>query len=54
MSIEPFHPFRYLDEQAFRYNNRKQSDAERFLRAVGSVAGRRLPYQNLTGKSSDS
>ena len=23
MSAEPFHLFRYLDEQAFRYNNRK-------------------------------
>src|ERR1700682_6259845 len=30
ISVEPFHLFRYLDEQAFRYNNRKDTDAERF------------------------
>ena len=23
VSVEPFHLFRYVDEQAFRYNNRK-------------------------------
>jgi hypothetical protein len=32
MSGEPFHPFRYLDEQSFRYNERKATDAERFQR----------------------
>ena len=36
VSVEPFHLFRYLDEQAFRFNNRKLTDAERFaLRAQG-------------------
>src|SRR6185436_8388911 len=30
VSIEPFHLFRYLDEQSFRFNNRSVSDAARF------------------------
>jgi hypothetical protein len=31
ISVEPFHLFRYLDEQVYRYNNRKLAhDGERF------------------------
>ena len=26
VSVEPFHLFRYLDEQVFRYNNREEAD----------------------------
>src|ERR1017187_4490285 len=37
VSVEPFHLFRYLDEQAFRYNNRKATDAERFSAAVSGI-----------------
>ncbi len=33
VSVEPFHLFRYLDEQAFRFNNRAGSDAARFVLA---------------------
>ena len=51
MSVEPFHLFRYLDEQAFRYNGRKRTDAERFGKVLSSVEGKRLTYKNLTGKS---
>lgn len=50
VSIEPFHLFRYLDEQAYRFNNRKKSDSSRFLEACASVFGRRLMYSELTGK----
>lgn len=49
MSIEPFHLFRYLDEQSFRYNTRKDVDAGRFERVLGSVTGKRLTYRNLIG-----
>jgi transposase-like protein len=50
VSIEPFHLFRYLDEQAFRFNNRKgKSDRERFQMAMQNVAGNRLTYKELTG-----
>jgi transposase-like protein len=55
VAVEPFHLFRYVDEQVFRYNNRKDGDqkvtpAERFARAMSQVAGRRLTYSELTGK----
>jgi transposase-like protein len=51
VSVEPFHLFRYIDEQAFRYNNRKEmNDCDRFNAVVSQVAGRRLTYAELTGK----
>jgi hypothetical protein len=39
-----------LDEQAFRYNNRKFTDAERFEFAVRGMVGKRLTYAEVTGK----
>jgi transposase-like protein len=51
VSVEPFHLFRYLDEQSFRYNNRKDlNDGQRFELAMSQVAGKRLTYAELTGK----
>ena len=50
VSVEPFHLFRYLDEQAFRYNHRKLLDGERFSMVADQVIGRRLTYSELTGK----
>ena len=50
VSIEPFHLFRYLDAETFRFNYRKQKDAARFTKVVQSVAGKRLTYRKLTGK----
>lgn len=38
ISCEPFHLFRYLDEQAFRFNTRKQKDAARFSDALCAPA----------------
>jgi transposase-like protein len=49
VSVEPFHLFRYLDEQAFRFNNRKGSDAMRFTLALKGILGKRLTYVALTG-----
>jgi transposase-like protein len=52
VSVEPFHLFRYLDEQSFRYNNRKNlNDSQRFELAMSQVFGKRLTYDQLTGKS---
>jgi transposase-like protein len=52
VSVEPFHLFRYLDEQAFRYNNRKGlNDGERFDIAVRRIFGKRLTWNQLTGKT---
>jgi transposase-like protein len=51
VSVEPFHLFRYLDEQMFRFNNRKDlDDAGRFDLAVSQIVGRRLTFAQLTGK----
>jgi transposase-like protein len=50
ISVEPFHLFRYLDEQSFRFNNRKENDAYRFDLAVSQIVGKRLTYSQLTGK----
>jgi transposase-like protein len=48
VSIEPFHLFRYLDEQAFRFNTRKLSDAARFALTAAGVFGKRLTFAQLT------
>jgi transposase-like protein len=50
VSVEPFHLFRYLDEQSFRFNTRKLSDGMRFLNAAVGIIGKRLTYTGLTGK----
>lgn len=47
--MEPFHLFRYLDEQAFRYNNRTMTDGERFVAVMKQIVGRRVTYKQLTG-----
>jgi transposase-like protein len=50
ISVEPFHLFRYLDEQAFRFNNRiEMNDADRFSLAIYGIVGRRLTYKDLIG-----
>lgn len=51
ISVEPFHLFRYLDEQAFRFNSRKQKDGDRFVEMTKRVTGRRVTYKELTGKA---
>ncbi len=58
VAVEPFHLFRYVDEQAFRYNNRntpKQplNDADRFKRVLSQIVGKRLTYAEVTGKAGE-
>jgi transposase-like protein len=55
VAVEPFHLFRYLDEQVFRFNNRatkenKVTDSDRFDMAVRNIIGKRLTFAALTGK----
>src|SRR5882724_4908077 len=55
ISVEPFHLFRYLDEQVYRYNNRGSkenpvNDGERFQKALSQIAGKRLTFAEVTGK----
>ncbi len=49
VSVEPFHLFRYLDEQAFRYNERHLTDRERFEKVLGMISGKRLTYARVRG-----
>ena len=59
VSVEPFHLFRYLDEQSFRYNNRKDengellNDFDRFKLALTQIVGKRLTWNQVTGKDQD-
>ncbi len=51
VSVEPFHLHRYLDEQMFRFNNRKElDDSGRFDLAVRQIVGKRITFAQLTGK----
>jgi transposase-like protein len=55
VAVEPFHLFRYVDEQAFRYNNRATkdnplTDADRFQYALSQIVGKRLTFAEVTGK----
>src|SRR6266550_6048784 len=56
VAVEPFHLFRYVDEQAFRFNNRKDvsgkklNDSDRFQLALSQIAGKRLTFAEVTGK----
>jgi transposase-like protein len=49
ISVEPFHLFRYLDEQMFRFNERALTDQGRFMAALARLGGKRLTYKELTG-----
>jgi transposase-like protein len=59
VSVEPFHLFRYVDEQAWRFNHRKHAnggkmtDGERFAVAVNQIAGKRLTYKELIGHKNE-
>jgi transposase-like protein len=52
VSVEPFHLFRYLDEQAYRFNNRKDmNDFDRFKLAASQIVGKRLTWNEVTGRA---
>lgn len=58
VAVEPFHLQRYADEQAFRYNYRATkdnplNDSDRFMLALSQIVGKRLTYDELTGKTTD-
>ena len=54
VAVEPFHLQAYADEQAYRYNNRKVTDAERFTGALSRVGGKRIMFRELIGDERDS
>jgi hypothetical protein len=49
ISVEPFHLFRYLDEETYRFNSRQTDDATRFKGVLSGVSGKRLTYAELIG-----
>jgi hypothetical protein len=51
VNVEPFHLFRYLDDEAFRFNERKDTDQGRFLKAVWGIIGKRLTWAKLTAEN---
>jgi transposase-like protein len=51
VSVEPFHLFRYVDAESFRFNNRTENDGMRFLMALAGTAGKRLTYKTLIGEN---
>ena len=58
VSVEPFHLFRCLDEQSFRYNDRTTpdnpiGDYDRFKMAMSQIVGKRLTWNQLPGKQTD-
>jgi transposase-like protein len=53
VSVEPFHLFRYLDEQAFRFNQRDSNDADRFVTSMRQIEGKRLTYDKLIARDHD-
>lgn len=54
VSVEPFHLFRYVDEQAFRFNTRQIcNDFGRFALALYQIVGKRLTYNELIGKEAE-
>lgn len=58
VAVEPFHLFRYLDEQVFRYNNRATKkhfvgDSDRFRMVLGGLRDKRLTYDELTGRRAE-
>jgi len=50
VSVEPFHLFRYIDEQSFRFNMRKEDPSVRFATALENIVGKRLTFKSVTGK----
>lgn len=52
VSVEPFHLYRYLSEQVFRFNERKEDDHGRFLKAAAGLIGKRVTYAQLIGDES--
>jgi transposase-like protein len=49
VSVSPAHLQRYVEEQSFRFNERKENDQTRFIALLDSISGKRLTYNELIG-----
>lgn len=50
VAVAPYHLFRYVAEQVFRFNERATNDAGRFMVAMAMVTDKRLTYRVLTAQ----
>jgi len=50
VAVAPYHLFRYVAEQVFRFNERATDDGGRFLLALQMVVGKRLTWRLLTAQ----
>lgn len=55
IAVRPFHLERYVDEQAFRFNERANDDGDggRFLKVLTQASGRRLTWDELTASDDE-
>jgi transposase-like protein len=53
VSVDPVHLQAYVDEQAYRFNNREFEDADRFVNVLSQIAGKRLTFKELITKELD-
>jgi transposase-like protein len=49
VSVDEPHLQRYVDEEVFRFNERKLTDGQRFHVVMPGIVGKRLTYKALTG-----
>lgn len=47
VAVAPFHLFRYLDEEVWRFNKRRLNDGGRFATVMRGVVGKRITYRQL-------
>lgn len=50
VSVEPFHLFRYIKEQPFRYNHREMTDGGRLQGAMSQIVGKHPNYAGLLAR----
>jgi transposase-like protein len=50
INVEPAHLDAYVDEQAFRFNERKESDSKRHAIVAANIGGKRMTYKELIGR----
>lgn len=49
VSVSPAHLQKYVEEQVFRFNERKGDDQMRFFALLDQISGKRLTYNELIG-----
>lgn len=53
VSVDPDHLCKYVDEQAFRFNEREHTPKLRFLTVAKGVTGKRMTWGDLVNRDED-